>query len=148
MIPTAWVLLDALPRTPNGKVDLNALPDPHFDRAAQAGELVAARTASERQLVEIWREILDVEEIGIHDNFFALGGHSLLAVRLFAQIEEKLGVPLPLASLFQSATIAELASMVDEESGQRTSGLGRRSSRCDRRASDLHSSWSTRSTAC
>ncbi len=117
MIPTVWVLLDALPRTPNGKVDLNALPDPQFDRATQTGELVAARTASERQLVAIWREILSVEEIGTNDNFFALGGHSLLAVRLFAQIEDQLGVRLPLATLFQSATIAELARVIDQERG-------------------------------
>ena len=103
--------------TPNGKADLDALPDPHFDRAAQAGEFVPARTENERRLVEIWRQILDVEEIGTTDNFFALGGHSLLAVRLFAQIEDEFGVRLPLASLFQSATIADLARMVDEERG-------------------------------
>lgn len=115
MIPTAWVVLDALPSTPNGKVDLNALPDPKFDRASQSGELVAARTDSERELVTIWRELLEVEEVGINDNFFALGGHSLLAVRLFAQIEEKLGVRLALASLFQSGTIAELAKAIDEQ---------------------------------
>jgi amino acid adenylation domain-containing protein len=117
MIPTAWVLLDALPSTPNGKVDLDALPDPAFDRSSQAGELVAAATPTEHALVAIWREILGVEEIGTTDNFFALGGHSLLAVRLFAQIEDRLGVRLALASLFQSATIAELARMVDEQSG-------------------------------
>jgi amino acid adenylation domain-containing protein len=115
MIPSAWVLLGELPRTPNGKVDLNALPDPQFNRAAQTGEFVPARTASERELVAIWREILDVEEIGTNDNFFALGGHSLLAVRLFARIEDRLGVRLPLATLFQSATIAELARMIDRQ---------------------------------
>jgi amino acid adenylation domain-containing protein len=118
MIPTAWVQLDSLPATPNGKADLDALPDPLFDRASQAGELVPARTESERALVEIWREMLDVEAIGTSDNFFALGGHSLLAVRLFARIEDRFGVRLPLASLFQSATIAELAAMIDAERGQ------------------------------
>jgi amino acid adenylation domain-containing protein len=117
MIPSAWVVLGELPRTPNGKVDIGALPEPLFDRAAQAGELVAPETASELELAAIWREMLGTEEIGIHDNFFALGGHSLLAVRLFAQIEDRLGVKLPLASLFQSATIAELARMVDEAQG-------------------------------
>jgi amino acid adenylation domain-containing protein len=115
MIPTAWVLLDALPRTPNGKVDVGALPDPQFDRADQAGELVAPSTPSERELAAIWREMLAIEEVGINDNFFALGGHSLLAVRLFAKIEDQLGVRLPIASLFQSATIAELARRIDEE---------------------------------
>jgi amino acid adenylation domain-containing protein len=115
MIPSAWVSLDQLPTTPNGKVDYGALPDPQFDRATQAGELVAARTASERELVAIWREMLDVQEIGVNDNFFALGGHSLLAVRLFARIEDSLGVRLPLATLFQSATIAELAGAIDRQ---------------------------------
>ncbi len=71
------------------------------------------RTDSERALAEIWREMLAVKEIGRHDNFFALGGHSLLAVRMFALIEERLGVRMPLATLFQGATVAELASAVD-----------------------------------
>lgn len=117
MIPSAWVLLPEMPRTPNGKVDMGALPEPHFDRTAQAGELVAPSTPSELELAAIWSEMLDIAEIGIHDNFFALGGHSLLAVKLFAQIEDRLGVRLPLASLFQSATIAELAQMVDAAHG-------------------------------
>jgi amino acid adenylation domain-containing protein len=115
MLPSAWVSLDELPTTPNGKVDLSALPDPLFERETQAGELVAARTDSERELVEIWREMLDVQQIGTSDDFFALGGHSLLAVRLFARIEDRLGVRLPLATLFQSATIAELASVIDRQ---------------------------------
>jgi aspartate racemase len=121
MLPSAWVLLGELPRTPNGKVDLDALPAPEFDRVSQAGELVPAQTDSERAIVEIWREMLGVQEIGRHDNFFALGGHSLLAVRLFAQIERRLGVSLPLASLFQSATVAELARMLDEQRASRES---------------------------
>ena len=98
-----------------------------------------------RQLVEIWRDVLSlVERVGANDNFFELGGHSLLAVRLFAQIERpRLGVKLPLAALFQSATIAELARMVDDERGPAPSGgHGHRSSRCDREASDPRSSWS------
>jgi amino acid adenylation domain-containing protein len=117
MIPAGWVLLDSLPTTPNEKVDLNALPDPKFDRCAQAGAFVAPRTTIERTLVEIWREVLGVDVIGINDNFFALAGHSLLAVRLFSKIEERLGVRLPLASLFQTATIAQLAGLVDRSRG-------------------------------
>ncbi len=72
-----------------------------------------APTPSAR-LAEIWSEVLDVEEIGVYDDFFALGGHSLLAVRLFSEIERELGVKIPLAALFQTATIAGLAELIDE----------------------------------
>jgi amino acid adenylation domain-containing protein len=114
MIPAAWVLIDELPVTPNGKIDLDALPAPTFDRSATSDEMVAPRTQAERQLAEIWSKVLEVEEIGVYDNFFALGGHSLLAVRLFSEIERQLGVRIPLAALFQTATIAGLAELIDE----------------------------------
>jgi amino acid adenylation domain-containing protein len=115
MIPGAWVFVDSLPVTPNGKIDLDALPAPEFDRSAAADEFVAPRTDVERQLTAIWSELLGAEEIGVNDNFFALGGHSLLAVRLFSEIEGKLGVKIPLAALFQTATVAGLAEIVDRE---------------------------------
>jgi amino acid adenylation domain-containing protein len=115
MIPSAWVFLDALPLTPNGKVDMDSLPDPEFDRSATTEELVPPRNDTERALAAIWSEVLGVEELGVYDNFFALGGHSLLAVRLFSQIERELGVKVPLATLFQTATIAGIAEMIDAE---------------------------------
>src|SRR5450755_2167024 len=115
MIPSAWVFLDALPLTPNGKVDMDSLPDPEFDRSATTQELVPPRNDTERALAAIWSEVLGVEELGVYDNFFALGGHSLLAVRLFSQIERELGVKVPLATLFQTATIAGIAEMIDAE---------------------------------
>jgi amino acid adenylation domain-containing protein len=114
MIPSAWVQVDALPLTANGKIDLDTLPEPVFDRSAASHEMVAPRTAAERRLADIWREVLGVEEIGVYDNFFALGGHSLLAVRLFSEIERKIGARLPLAALFQTATIAGLAELIDD----------------------------------
>jgi amino acid adenylation domain-containing protein len=117
MIPAAWVMVDALPVTPNGKVDLDALPEPTFDRSAAADEFVAPRTQAERELCEIWCDVLEVEEVGVHDNFFALGGHSLLAVRLFSEIEGRTGVKIPLAALFQTATVAGLAELVDRQRG-------------------------------
>ena len=113
MIPAAWVDLQELPLTPNGKVDLDALPAPTFDRAASSDELVAPRTDAEHKLAEIWREVLDVEELGVYDDFFALGGHSLLAVKLFSEIESRMGARIPLAALFQTATIAALAELID-----------------------------------
>jgi amino acid adenylation domain-containing protein len=114
MIPAAWVQMERLPLTPNGKVDLDALPAPVFDRSATSEEMVAPRTEVERKLADIWREVLDVQELGVYDNFFALGGHSLLAVKLFAEIEGKLGARLPLAALFGTATIAGLAELIEE----------------------------------
>jgi amino acid adenylation domain-containing protein len=117
MIPAAWVLVDPLPLTPNGKVDFDALPDPEFDRSATAGEFIAPRTETERALAAVWSEVLGIDDVGVTDNFFELGGHSLLAVRLFAEIERTLGVRLPLASLFQGATIEAMAQMIgDSES--------------------------------
>ena len=117
MIPAAWVMIDSMPVTPNGKVDLAALPDPQFDRSANADEFVAPSTPVEIKLAEVWSEVLSVDQIGVNDNFFALGGHSLLAVKLFAEIERKLGVSIPLAALFQTATIAGLAAIVEQSAG-------------------------------
>jgi amino acid adenylation domain-containing protein len=117
MIPAAWMMVRVLPVTPNGKVDLDALPEPTFDRSAAADEFVGPRTGAERELCEIWRDVLEVHEVGVHDNFFALGGHSLLAVRLFAEIESRTGVKIPLAALFQTATVAGLAELVDRQRG-------------------------------
>ena len=115
MIPSAWVVVESVPLTPNGKVDLDALPEPEFDRSAATDELVLPRTETERALAVIWTDVLGVQEVGVFDNFFALGGHSLLAVRLFSEIERKLGIRLSLASLFRGATIAELSELIDQD---------------------------------
>jgi natural product biosynthesis luciferase-like monooxygenase protein len=115
MMPSAFVPLDAFPLTPNGKVDRKALPAP--DRAAPAPTRVSVepRDDLERQLLRIWEEVLDRRPVGVWDNFFDLGGHSLLAVRLFAQIEQALGRKLPLATLFQAPTVAQLAGVLREK---------------------------------
>ncbi|BAY29619.1 amino acid adenylation domain-containing protein [Nostoc carneum NIES-2107] len=119
MIPSAFVLLDTLPLTPNGKVDRRALKAPELSRQEPEATFVAPRNQLERQLVQIWQQVLGVESIGIRDNFFELGGHSLLAVKLFWQIEQTLGKHLPLASLFQSATIEGLAQIISPEENQK-----------------------------
>lgn len=115
MVPSAIVVLEKLPLTPNDKVDRLALPAP--DRAAFAGDapFVPARTLVERQLAKIWTEILRVGDVGVTDNFFDLGGHSLLAVRLFTQIENIFGRKLPLATLMNAPTIEKLASVLREQ---------------------------------
>src|SRR5262249_26632905 len=94
-VPSAFVLLETFPRTPNGKVDRRALPKPDQTRAALEEAFVAPQNALELQLAKIWEKILGIQPIGVRDNFFELGGHSLLAVRLITQIEKLLGKKLP-----------------------------------------------------
>jgi amino acid adenylation domain-containing protein len=112
MLPSAFVALDALPMTPNGKVDRRVLPAPDHSRAELDSEYVAPRNQIEEQLVDIWCELLGIQRVGVHDNFFELGGHSLLAVRLFARIEKSFGRKLPLAMLFEGGTIHHIARML------------------------------------
>ncbi len=116
MIPSTVVVLPALPRTPSGKVDRQALPPPAPPPAEAAPAAVAPRTPVEIALARIWADLLGLDRVGLHDDFFALGGHSLLAVRLFARIETELGRRLPLASLFQGATIKHLAALLEDQS--------------------------------
>jgi amino acid adenylation domain-containing protein len=110
MIPAGWVVLDALPLTRNGKVDLKSLPDPEYDRAAATEAFVAPSTDTEHELARIWSDVLGISQIGVDDNFFELGGHSMLAVALFSEVERSFGVPLPLSVLFRGATIRSLAA--------------------------------------
>ncbi|MBV8852906.1 MAG: AMP-binding protein [Sinobacteraceae bacterium] len=113
MVPSAFVVLEALPLTPNGKVDRRALPAP--EGRPEITEFVAPRTPTEEVVAGIWCEVLKLERVGVHDNFFALGGHSLLAMRVMARLREVLEVELPLRALFQRPTIAELAVRISEQ---------------------------------
>jgi aspartate racemase len=110
MVPSAFVVLPALPQTPNGKIDRSALPAPDARHLAAGATFVAPRDALERSLAALFREELGTRgPIGVHDDFFALGGHSLLAVRLFARIQREHGADLPLAILFEAPSVAQLA---------------------------------------
>jgi amino acid adenylation domain-containing protein len=108
MVPSAFVMLEQLPLTPNGKLDRRALPIPNARDTEVA--LVAPRDLLERQLIEIWEQVLKVQPIGIHDDFFKLGGHSLLAVRLFDRLAKATGHEIPLATLFECPTVAHLSA--------------------------------------
>ncbi len=114
MLPAAFVMLEAWPLTPNGKIDRQALPAPGRAKTALQEAFVAPRNALELQLVQIWEAILCIHPIGVTENFFAFGGHSLLAVRLMAQIQEQFGKNIPLSILFQGGTIEHLASALQQ----------------------------------
>ncbi|MBD2567296.1 non-ribosomal peptide synthetase [Anabaena lutea] len=110
MIPSAFVMLETFPLTPNGKIDSRALPVPNFSSAAN--NYVAPRTPTEEILVNIWSQVLKTETIGINDNFFELGGHSLIATQIISRIRQTLNREIPLRLLFESPTIAQLSSQI------------------------------------
>ena len=113
MVPSAFVVIDALPLTPNGKVDRLALPAPQWSRQQLASEYVAPRTPVEEVLAGIWSQVLRIEKVGVHDNFFDLGGHSLLATQLVSRVREAFEIELPLRNVFESPTVATLAEHVE-----------------------------------
>jgi amino acid adenylation domain-containing protein len=115
MVPAAFVFLDAMPVTANGKIDRQALPVPEQSLVVSERTFVAPRNHLERQLAEIWKSVLPVRTIGIRDSFFDLGGHSLLAVRVTSKIEKTFGKRLPLSSFFQEPTVEHLGKLLREE---------------------------------
>jgi amino acid adenylation domain-containing protein len=128
-VPAAWSSLERLPLTRNGKVDLSALPEPvlgvgqhgragseeQTQAAAPAGRHAGAPDALERKLLALWRQTLEIDDVHPDQDFFDLGGHSLLAVELFEAIELRLGMRLPLASIFEAPTVRQLAALLREE---------------------------------
>jgi len=114
MVPSAYVFLDELPLTPNGKLDRNALPMPDMNRQELDVEFIAPRSQLEKQLAEIWCDVLRINRVGIHDNFFDLGGQSLLATQVITRVSEQLSMEIPLASLFEMPTIAGLAQLIED----------------------------------
>ena len=112
VVPSHFIALEALPLSPNGKIDRQSLPIPDvFQRSVDAG-LVAPRDRLEQRLKDIWLAVLQVDTAGVHDNFFELGGHSLQATQVITQVRQALGVELPLRALFESPTIAQMAELI------------------------------------
>ncbi|HSU83145.1 MAG TPA: phosphopantetheine-binding protein, partial [Thermoanaerobaculia bacterium] len=110
MVPSAFVRLDRLPLSAHGKVDRASLPPPD---AALERDYLPPRTPLERTLAGIWAELLRLEQVGVQDNFFELGGHSLLALQLIARIRQATGVETPVRALFESPTVAALATVLE-----------------------------------
>ena len=115
MIPTTFVLIDAIPLTPNGKIDRQALLAlaPRSAEARTTREVVAPRTDTEIALAAIWRELLQVQDIGVDDDFFDLGGQSLMAIRAVSRIRDTFDVDVSLRNMFEQPTLSGLAEIID-----------------------------------
>jgi thioesterase domain-containing protein len=113
MVPAVFMTLDALPRLPNGKLNRSALPVPSTSEARTHKPYAPPVTDTQQAVAAIWRDVLGVEQVGVHDAFFECGGHSLKAAQVIHLIGQRLGVMLPLASMFRDATVARLADDVD-----------------------------------
>lgn len=117
MMPSSMLLLDSLPLTPNGKLDRRALPDPGHDRPEGVGSFVPPQTEIEKTVAHIWQEVLGVEKVGLHDNFFDLGGHSLLLVQLHAKLRKTFKTELSIIDLFSLPTVTSLVKSLSIEVG-------------------------------
>jgi thioesterase domain-containing protein len=113
MVPAHIVKLDSLPLTANGKIDRKALPAPDAETIMRSETYVVPETPTEKELAKIWSELLGLEQVGIHDDFFEVGGHSLLAIRMRSMIQDRLKRSLSLPDLFRAPTIASLAHLLD-----------------------------------
>jgi acyl carrier protein len=114
MVPGAFVELDRLPLLPSGKLDRMALPTPSLDSLVERRIIVDARTEIEAKLSSIWQEVLELDRVSIDDNFFDLGGHSLSGMRVLARMRRDFQIDIPIRSLFDKPTIAELALELEE----------------------------------
>jgi hypothetical protein len=118
MVPSAFVMLDALPLNANGKVDRKALPAPDQARPELDAAFVEPRTATEKVLAGIWSQVLCCDRVGVHDNFFELGGHSLLATQLMSRVREIFQMDLPLRYIFETPTVARLAEKMRQDAAE------------------------------
>ena len=114
MVPSFFVFLNKLPLTPNGKIDRKALPAPDLSLRQVGDQYVAPTTTLEQELCTIWSEVLRIEKIGIHDNFFKLGGHSLLATQVISRIRHTYNLDLPLRALFEHPTLHDLSQDIEQ----------------------------------
>ena len=118
MIPAAYVILETYPLTPNGKVDRQALPAPASSGHLRAGAMSVPQTQAEKAVAAIWQAVLGIDRVGLHDNFFDLGGHSLLMVKVHHQLQQQLGLDLPLVELFRYPTVRALAAYMRQREAE------------------------------
>ncbi|MBN1481965.1 amino acid adenylation domain-containing protein [candidate division KSB1 bacterium] len=115
MVPAKIVIIETIPKTPSGKLNKRQLPIPTDLSIESTSEFVAPRTPTEEMLTSVYAELLRVDRVGIHDNFFDLGGHSLIATQLVSRIRDVLGIELPLRHLFDGPTVAHLSEIIDRK---------------------------------
>ncbi|MEH2352494.1 non-ribosomal peptide synthetase [Nostoc sp.] len=113
MVPTIFMALEAMPLTPNGKVDRKALPKPDASRPELEANYLAPRTPIEQQIADIWAQVLNVQQVGIKDNFFELGGYSLLGIQVVSRMRQALQAEILMSNLFELPTVADLAERVE-----------------------------------
>jgi amino acid adenylation domain-containing protein len=118
MVPSSFVILDKLPLTPNGKIDRKALPAPEITREDLSAEYAPPTNEAEEKLVKIVGKLLNIKKVGINDNFFELGGHSLLATQFMSRLRTAFGVELPLKTLFEKPTSAQIAEEIEKAKAQ------------------------------
>jgi amino acid adenylation domain-containing protein len=114
MVPAVFVVLDAMPVTPHGKLDRNALPDPDPKRRELGAPFIVARSPVEQQLASIWATALALDQVGVCDNFFDLGGHSLVAMRIVSEVATQFQLELPINALFAAPTVAAMAKTIEQ----------------------------------
>ena len=114
MVPRYFVFLEALPLTPNGKVDARALPEPDVSGHERLASYVAPSNPTQEIIAAIWAEVLRHERVGVNDNFFEIGGHSLNATQVISRINEVFKIDLPLRTIFENMTVAQLAAAVED----------------------------------
>ena len=114
MLPATFVFLDTLPLMPNGKINRKALPAPEHVRPELRSAFQGARTPLEETIATIWSQVLAIEVVGIHDNFFALGGNSLQATQNFSRLRVTFQVDVPLRGFFEAPTVAQLAELIQQ----------------------------------
>ncbi|ADO72626.1 non-ribosomal peptide synthetase [Stigmatella aurantiaca] len=115
MVPSAMVVMEALPLTHNGKVDRKALPAPEKLQSQETDEIVEPRTPLESQIAAQWKEVLGVQRVGVHDNFFDLGGHSLVAIQIISRLRKSLEIDLSIREFFDHQTVEELARYLEQK---------------------------------
>ena len=116
MVPAAFVTLESLPRTPNGKVDRRAFPADDLSKLESGRAYVPAQNELEKTIIKIWQQVLNVDRVGTQDNFFDLGGHSLLMMQVNLQLKEAVGRDIPIVQMFQYPTVLKLAQSLTQDS--------------------------------
>jgi acyl carrier protein len=121
MVPAIFMTVEAMPKTPSGKIDRRALPAPDSQRPEQSQGYAAPQSELERVLAGIWSKLLKLDRVGIHDNFFEIGGNSLMTLQIAVQVRALLQKDLPVVKLFQYPTIAQLANYLNQGEGTKQS---------------------------